>query len=323
MLRDQAVLHLLSTYCCGVRFLCTEENPKTVEILKQNFPPVDMVKCARQAEKLEGILVIGYEGTPKVSEISRHFKKLKVLCFEPNQNKVTRRFFKVPKKFPAAQHKENDVKLHARFFEEGYRHLYTNSFGTLGKAINLGMFEVCIVNGAIYKPFIACTLKKTKETVKEEIARYRLELICQNAARILRGQGKKVIIFYDVTESDLQEIVKRLRLSEMTDNPCHVQAKKEGYIYECAHTFLEIGGILDETEENPTKERLSKKQRIGKKEELQKTKDAQERAKILAKINESQKMLSEGKTERDITRKLHLDRLSTEKQEEFWQELRK
>jgi hypothetical protein len=79
-----------------------------------------------------------------------------------------------------------------------------------------------------------------------------------------------------------------------------------------------MGGIPDETEENFSQKRLSKKQRIGKKEALLKSKEAQERDKFLEQVKEAKKMLLEGNTERDITRKFSITRWKQEKQQEFW-----
>ena len=317
---DLLPLAIIAKYARGVRFLCTTENSELVSILKHVLPKIDVVHTQRQAEKLDGVMVIGFSKECHIAKITEKIKDIKTLIFAPNDKAVDSKFAKTPNDIAIGKVKESEVEPKRKFTDKELFFMLANPFGTIGKAVNLPEYAASFADGDLHEPFIANTELPTKQAILDHIQRNRIELLWQSNARILRGKGRKVVVFFNVTSEDFQQILGSVSLGEIAkEHHTKFISHDESLAYELVNAYIKEGKFADREETQPetTQNRLSQKQRIAKKEEFSEVAIQKEKEKMKRLENEIIKAAKEGINWHDVMAKYNLHRLNSDQKEKL------
>lgn len=321
LLADRFGLRYIAEYVRGVILLTCKENPLAIFMLQICFPKLEIIRVTRNVEKLDSVFLIGYSKQASTCDAAETFtKKVKVhtIQFEPNEKMAKTVFARVWKKYPVglAVSSRASVDKHQKFALEPLNYIIANSFGNLGKAVNLCEFASAIVNAAIYKPFIAYPHEHSREKIIASILRYRLEMVIQNYSRELRGRGRKFILVHNISKKDFEELVTLANLGSITDD-LHIRyvEHEEGLIYETAVEYLNTGKIVTREEKKLElkKEKQSRKQRELNKDAIQEAKEKKQDAKFQALLEEAKTAAKTGIPWRMFYHQKNLGRVEKEK----------
>jgi hypothetical protein len=332
---DTYPLRILKEYASSVRFLTTQRNSETIEILKSVFPELATVEAPSKATRLEGVFIVGFGGKlnqeKMVAGLIEEQTKYKALQFEPCDSDAKRAFLKTPATAKVSMYCSGEQLQRRKYTMCESQALIVNSFGALGKAVDLLEFDICVVNANINKPLIAGARYADKAKIIEMHRRHRLEMIDQNSGRIRRGQGRKVILVHGLTQSEFGELLRMMKLEESFNSITSVYVADSGVIatsetvdekvlsmteesvYKSIIGYLADNAIMFAEKEKSKlkKDGMSKRQRIERKEEIK-------AAKAAKKVARARKILLDGGTVRSVNRALHLTRLPVTVKCEFW-----
>lgn len=209
--------------------------------------------------------------------------------------------------------------------------LITNSFGALGKALDLIEFSICVVNANINKPLIAGARHADKAKIIEAYRRFKLEMIDQNFGRIRRGHGRKGFFVYGLTQDEFGELLEIIKLDESFDSVTAVYVPEKDVIVtpgNCKHKVLTMteetaytslmGYLTDNVILFTGGEKPKRRQNGMSRRQRAENKAISVAMKAAKKVEKAKAMLLNGETERAVSQKMHISRLSQEDKCVFW-----
>ncbi len=245
----------------------------------------------------------------------------KILIFEPTIEQAENTYTKLKKAgFSCCLHSGKDVEMSTKTIEtEIPRIIITWSLGCLGQAINRPMDFLCIINGEIFLPLIAHSpnCKMTAETIQAGYQAKTTNTIQQNGGRILRGDGRKVILIHSIGGSlpDMDAIKREWQ--PMIKEPIQTLAMESDSQY-CSNAlveYLKTGKLLQQTELQFAQENLAKrpKEQLSHSQRENYSEDKRNEVKTTEKFNELAikvvRLAREGITWNEVYHIEHFERL--------------
>jgi hypothetical protein len=329
-LKDVAPLVWLRDHAKKIRFLTATIGPTNKEFVKTIIPALEIKELKTSEQKIGELLIVGVKEKLKYTwdnGKSIMFEGLqdfgRVLVFEPKKSKAESLFKKLPSSFPCSCFITDSEYQPSKFVDETKKTLITYSRGPLGRAINLPKFYFCFASSLIFKPAIAYDLDVfTTEQLEIRKQEERWFLVLQNFGRILRGEGRKVLVLSHCEPNTLEWL--KLELTPMVAGQIKttIFEKDHKAVKTCLLHYMETGEVKNEektaikkaVEEGTTN--LSKTDRAKVKGELQEKRQEDKENDIKGKIEQAAKeMLSWT----DTRNKHHLSRLDPAKGEELKQ----
>lgn len=320
-LKDKAVPAYISKNAKEIILLSATVSQADKEYLKDAFGEIQELSITASTQKIDELLLIGFSKSLKyirkgVIELDFLQEYGKTLIFEPSKSEAIALYNKLPRTFPGACYKQDDIILNQKY-SDGWKYLITHSRGAMGRAVNLPEFYTCFVNSTIYKPSNCYDLKKfTPEEIRARQQDDRLTTSIQNSGRILRGTGRKVICISYTIPEEIQYFKDRFQLlvkNEILTK--HFEVDQDALMKTINH-YHKTGEVLEVEEVKPLDKAkedglsaLSQKQRkvIAEEYKDEKQKDQIEQKILLAKI-----LKDKGMAWYEIYKSLNLNRLKKE-----------
>lgn len=337
-LKDKSCINFLYSCCSEIILLTATISQSDREFLQECFNnDVQEIIIKSSTQKIDDLLVIGYENYIRYIDSNTREVNIeglqnygKVLIFEPTKGEAQNLFKAFPDKYPVAIYDVHDLLVKEKFSEK-WQFLISHSRGNIGRAINLPEFYTCFVNTVIYKPSNAYDLKNfTLQEILERQEDDRKTTTVQNAGRILRGSGRKVICLTNTTAEELQYFKNRFDIMVKSEIKTMYVEQDQNKLFNAIHHYHRTGELL-QIEEYKKIDKLCEKdisvlspqQRAKLTEEekqtYQLTKDERKKERRAALIEEKITTIKElqeaNLSQRDIRNKVNFAKLSKDEQE--------
>jgi hypothetical protein len=338
-LKDESVPHFLNEYCSEVILLSATISENDKDYLQKCFDgKIQDILITESSQKIDELLLIGYGGylryIDEKAENKVNINPLmdygKVLIFEPTKDEAIRLYKKFPQKYPVAKFDRDDISVNEKF-SENWKALISHSRGNIGRAVNLPEFYTCFVNTVIYKPSNAYDLKKlTRDEILERQRDDRLTTTVQNAGRILRGTGRKVICLTNVIQDEIEYFKNKFEIMVKSEIKTLYVEEDQDKVFNAIDYYHKTGEVLH-IEEYRTIDTLcekdlsalSKKQRANltnvdklKYEQIKEENKKEKREQLIQnKISKGLSLLKAGRIWSDIYKEIRLFVCSSEEKE--------
>ena len=321
---DIAVPYYLNRAAKEIILLSATVSQSNKNYLKTCFEDLQEINIIESTQKIDELMIIGYGKEFKylkqdnvLIENLQEFGK--VLIFEPNKSEASSLYKKFPQNFPVAHFKQDDIEVNEKF-SECWKYMISHSRGNIGRAINLPQFYTCFIDSSIYKPSNSYNLQ---EMTIEEIIRLqqddRITTTIQNAGRILRGSGRKIIAISHITNEEIDFIADRFKVMVNSEIKTAYYSEDHNVLLKTIGDYHRTGELIIYPEEKKIDKALvsdlskvSPKQRTEVKEEYDQVKQEK---KIAGKIRIARALQEEGYSWSRIYREVNLSRMSKEDQE--------
>lgn len=225
-LKDLAPLEFLRRYAKNIRFLTATISKSNIDFIQAGIQDTAIINAGESKQKIDELMVIGMPGkarliSKKAGKREILFQELekfgRVLIFESKKNKAKQAFKKIPKNVPCAGYGEDSIEAQIKYCEDEnkamqWKTLITHSRGPLGRAVNMPKYFSTLIDSQIYKPSMNLNLvEHTEAELQERKEEDRVTLLLQNGGRILRGEGRKIIIFSHIRPDEktlLEQVAK-------------------------------------------------------------------------------------------------------------------
>lgn len=323
-LTDLAVPFYLNAAAKEIILLSATVSQSNKNYLKTCFDDLHEINIIESTLKIDELLIIGY---------GKYFKYIKqdqvlienlqefgkVLIFEPVKNEAYSLYKKFPQNTPAAQYNKNDLDVKEKFSETGWKYMISHSRGNIGRAVNLPQFYTCFIDSNIFKPSNAYNLQElTVEEIKRLQQDDRITTTIQNAGRILRGKGRKVIAIAHTEKEEVKLLAEKFKAMVSSEIKTAYYEQDQNVLLRTIENYHKTGELILYPEEKKLDKALKKdlsevspKQRLEVKGEYDQVK---QQKKIEGKIRLARSLKEEDYTWREIYRTLNLNRFSNEDQ---------